>query len=64
MSYEEELVREIELHCPWCNAPVSFTLCADELGEFTEDCEVCCRPWNVRVFRDSRGAVNVRVERQ
>ena len=64
MSYGEELVSEIELSCPWCSAPVSFTLSADETGEFTEDCEVCCRPWNVRVFRDFEGAMNVRVERE
>ena len=64
MSEEYQLVSNVELSCPWCSAPVSFVLAADEMGQFTEDCEVCCRPWRVRVERDFEGKLDVFVERE
>ena len=37
--------------CPYCGEAV--TIAVDPGGgsaqEYVEDCEVCCRPWNVRV---------------
>jgi hypothetical protein len=30
--------------------------------EFVEDCEVCCRPWQVHVHFGRQGDVEVRVE--
>lgn len=37
--------------CPYCGESVELIL--DPGGgpaqEYVEDCEVCCRPWNVRV---------------
>jgi hypothetical protein len=30
--------------------------------EYVEDCEVCCRPWQVFVTWDSEGNPEVRVE--
>ena len=59
-----ELEILVELQCPWCAAPVSFVLSADQTGIFTEDCEVCCRPWCVRAARDSEGNMNVHVEKE
>jgi hypothetical protein len=28
-----------------------------------QDCEVCCRPWTVRVQKDPNGAITVSAER-
>jgi hypothetical protein len=40
-----------EVHCPYCGEPSELLL--DPGGgshqAYVEDCEVCCRPWNVRV---------------
>jgi hypothetical protein len=35
----------------------------DDLGTMYEDCEVCCRPWRVEVWRDDGGQIRARVER-
>jgi hypothetical protein len=32
-------------------------------GEFIYDCEVCCRPWHVRVRRDADNNATVDVDR-
>jgi hypothetical protein len=35
--------------CPYCGEEVEIYLEADVRGQFVQDCEVCCNPWNVRV---------------
>jgi hypothetical protein len=47
--------------CPYCGEAVEITL---DLGsgsdqEYVEDCEVCCRPWRVRVRYDRFGHADV-----
>ena len=56
----------VELLCPWCCAPVGFFLEPGVGGEFTEDCEVCCRPWRIQVSEGEDGLGNrqVSVERE
>jgi len=49
---DEELADEATTaSCPYCGATVEILL--DPGGasqqEYIEDCEVCCRPWTVRV---------------
>lgn len=55
---------EAEVHCPWCGEPVLVTL--DPWGgteqSYVEDCEVCCRPWSVRVRWNRRGRARVEVD--
>jgi hypothetical protein len=52
-----------EATCPWCASSVVITL--DPAGgtsqEYIEDCEVCCRPWVVRV-RYAEGSVDVSID--
>lgn len=52
-----------EATCPCCASPVTITL--DPAGgtsqEYIEDCEVCCRPWVVRV-RYAGGTVEVSID--
>ena len=55
---------EADVTCPWCGEGVSVTL--DPGGgveqEYVEDCEVCCRPWRVRVHYDEEGRADVTVD--
>lgn len=49
--------------CPYCGAPVDVKL--DPAGgaaqQYVEDCEVCCRPWEVRVRYGIDGQAQVSV---
>lgn len=50
--------------CPHCGESVTIGL--DPGGgssqAYVEDCEVCCRPWDVRVRYDSEGRAEVLLE--
>jgi len=58
------------VQCPYCGAPVELVLDPGGLEppgqpqEYVEDCEVCCRPWQVRVSLDLSGdrVVEVRTD--
>ncbi len=55
-----------EVACPYCGETVVIGL--DPGGgagqEYVEDCQVCCRPWRVRVSYDDTGAAEVWVEQE
>lgn len=55
---------EAEVACPYCGKSVVIGL--DPGGgmtqEYVEDCQVCCRPWRVRVGYDEFGAAPVSIE--
>jgi hypothetical protein len=57
----------VPVECPYCGAPVELVLDPGgleppgQVQEYVEDCEVCCRPWQVRVSRDPSGGVVVEV---
>jgi hypothetical protein len=61
----EAMVFQVE--CPFCGEPggVEIEAADFEPGEYVlvQDCEVCCRPWTVRVQRDPNGAITVSAER-
>lgn len=52
---------EAKVMCPYCWAKVDITL--DPGGgaaqEYVEDCEVCCRPWQLEVHYDDEGHADV-----
>ena len=48
-SYEP--IQEIEIVCPYCGEAVTIAVEADLAGELVHDCEVCCRPWRLRLAR-------------
>jgi hypothetical protein len=55
---------EAEVACPYCGEKVVIGL--DPGGgttqEYVEGCQVCCRPWRVRLSYDDTGAAEVWVE--
>ena len=48
------------VNCPYCGEPVEIVFEEDLEGQMVWDCEVCCRPWSVRIVRDF-GTVRVEV---
>ncbi len=59
---EAELVETADVSCPYCGEHVEVIV--DPGGgleqEYVEDCEVCCRPWQVHVrFHGSWPTVEV-----
>ena len=68
MGHERILAVELEtrrdavyVDCPWCGETVEFLI---DLGggdsqDYVEDCEVCCRPWQVSVMLDPAGGISV-----
>lgn len=42
--------QESKQHCPYCGSPIHLIIePMDEAQQYTEDCEVCCRPMIVDV---------------
>jgi hypothetical protein len=52
MHDDEELESEFLVTCPYCGEQVEIYLEPDVMGTLVQDCEVCCRPWQVRVGYD------------
>jgi hypothetical protein len=40
------------VRCPYCGEIVEIYVERDVRGTFVQDCEVCCSPWRVRVYRE------------
>lgn len=38
--------------CPYCGENVELYVEPEMRGSFVQDCEVCCNPWRVRVWRE------------
>ena len=38
--------------CPYCGERVEIYVEPEMRGSFVQDCEVCCNPWRVRVWRE------------
>ena len=43
----DELETTFEISCPYCGALVEIYLEPDVMGTLVQDCEVCCRPWQL-----------------
>ena len=48
------MAEPLSSQCPYCGETVEIAV--DEVGvsseSYVEDCPVCCRPWQVQVFRE------------
>lgn len=62
-SEEEALEDELMVACPYCYQTQLLYIDPGTRGRFVQDCDVCCRPWDVNVSRDERGAVHADVSR-
>ena len=51
----------VTVTCPYCFQRVELFVDPDTEGSYVEDCEVCCRPWQVCVSRDPSGGAVVEV---
>jgi hypothetical protein len=53
-----------EVTCPHCGEVVTIVLDpgGGRFQEYVEDCEVCCRPWTVRVAYTGSGSATVTLE--
>ena len=59
------LFEEISISCPYCGEPISI-LADGSVDEqrYTEDCEVCCSPMDLRVTVLANGSFQVDVRRE
>ena len=61
---DSELQTEAEVTCPYCGESMAIVL--DVSGgttqEYVEDCQVCCRPWQVHVSYGEGGVAEVWLE--
>lgn len=50
------------IHCPYCGESISVMI-DDSVPEqqYTEDCQVCCRPMVMNIAVDLDGSVHVQV---
>lgn len=51
------------VQCPWCFEPIELWVDPDVEGSYVEDCEVCCRPWQIFVSYDEDRRPQVSVDR-
>lgn len=58
-----EMAGAATVSCPYCGEAVELIVDpgGGALQEYVEDCEVCCRPWSVRVRFGSDGVPLVEV---
>lgn len=47
------------IDCPYCFEQVEVYIDPQTEGELVRDCDVCCRPWTLRVTRDTIGELLV-----
>jgi len=59
--FEEPLASSVHAICPYCGERVELLVDAGggSTQEYVEDCEVCCRPWRVRLGMGASGRVDV-----
>lgn len=61
---EDTVDTEATVLCPYCGELNDIALDPGGGGrqEYVEDCQICCRPWRVRVTYSGDGAADVLVE--
>ena len=62
-DFDAELNDSARVSCPYCaeSSEVLVDLAGGAVQEYVQDCEVCCRPWLVRVHVDGEGYASVSV---
>jgi hypothetical protein len=58
-------VEEQAISCPYCGESIDLLIdCSVDFQEYIEDCQVCCRPINMRISVDGEGDVQVNARHQ
>ena len=57
------MLQPVSIQCPFCFETVTIYLAYDDVGEMIHDCDVCCRPWSLRVWLDADGDVQAQATR-
>ena len=57
MTDDDALDTEFAVSCPYCGETVEIYVEPDVMGTLVQDCEVCCRPWQLRVTYDDGARV-------
>jgi len=52
-----------QVQCPYCSEVIELYVDPETRGSLVQDCDVCCRPWQVQVDRDEDGDPIVVVSR-
>ena len=59
------MVEEHEFTCPYCWQPISMVLdLSTSIQDYVEDCEVCCRPMDIKVRVPAPGSLQIDVRRE
>lgn len=53
----------VQVCCPYCFEQVELYIDPETRGSMVQDCDVCCRPWQVTVQRDEDGEPLVTIDR-
>ena len=53
---------EAIVQCPHCFESQLLVIDPETLGQFVQDCDVCCNPWTVTVARAADGTLTVQLE--
>ena len=62
-SYAAAMEDEVQIQCPYCFEAQLLYVDPGTEGSMVQDCDVCCRPWQVFVGRDEDGELMVSVDR-
>lgn len=61
----ERGVEAVESECPYCGEGIELLVdCSVDRQTYIEDCQVCCRPIQVRVVVDAEGFPSVQVAQE
>ncbi len=58
------LATEVSVDCPYCGETNDLVLDPATAGALVQDCEVCCRPWDLHIARDAEGQLVVHASAQ
>ena len=58
------MLNPIDVQCPWCLEWMELWVALDDTGLMTEDCQVCCRPWLVRISVSETGQPLAFIQRE
>ncbi len=54
------LLEEISINCPYCGEPITVLIDGSlEQQQYIEDCQVCCKPMEIRVVISADGRCQV-----